>query len=423
MEQGPGWRIERRDIVLALAFAGYLAAAAPLAREAGTRLDVLAYLLLVTSALVLAARRRAPAVVLVVVTACVFAYQVRGYPHEEVAALPVLIAVYTGVRAGHRWLTLAVTGSALVVGALVSSPVGDETSRDFLERRFLIIGWVVAAGVLAEVSRQREAYVREVEERAAEAERTREETARRRAGEERLRIARELHDSLTHSISVIKVQAGVAIHLARKRGEEVPEALLAIQEASRDATRELRATLQVLRTDPMDSTESGGDEASASGLDRLDDLVERARTAGVPASVTIEGDERPLPPAVDRAAYRIIQEALTNVGRHAGPATADVRLDYGPGLVTVQIDDDGRATPDAPPVPGTGLIGMRERVTALGGRLRAEPRPGGGFTVRAELPAAGNSSNNNSNGAGAQARSDGATVPAESPADGNGSGP
>jgi signal transduction histidine kinase len=321
---------------------------------------------------------------LTVVTTCVLVYQLRGYPHEEIAAMPLFVAVYTAVRAGHWILTIAVTGSALLAGTLASSPAADETTRDFIERRFLTIGWVLAAGVLAEVLRQREAYVGEVEERAAEAERTREETARRRAGEERLRIARELHDSLTHSISVIKVQAGVAIHLARKRGEQVPDALVAIQEASRDATRELRATLDVLRAIP------GDDETAESGLDRLDDLIDRVHAAGVPATVTISGKERSLPPAVDRAAYRIIQEALTNVGRHAGPATALVRVDFRPRELTVQIDDDGRATPDAPPVPGTGLIGMRERVTTLGGRLRAEPRPGGGFTVRAELPADGN---------------------------------
>jgi signal transduction histidine kinase len=384
MDAGPGRRIDKRDVALALALAAFVTAVAPLGRAGSTGLDALAYVLLAVSALVLVARHRAPAAVLTVVTACVLVYQLRGYPHEEIAALPLLVAVYTAVRAGHWVLTIAVTGSALLAGTFASSPAADETTRDFIERRFLTIGWVVAAGVLAEVSRQREAYVREVEERAAEAERTREETARRRAGEERLRIARELHDSLTHSISVIKVQAGVAIHLARKRGEQVPDALVAIQEASRDATRELRATLEVLRTEP------GDDETAESGLDRLDDLIERVHAAGVPATVTISGDERPLPPAVDRAAYRIIQEALTNVSRHAGPATASVRVAFRPGELTVQIDDDGHATPDAPPVPGTGLIGMRERVTTLGGRLRAEPRPGGGFTVRAELPADGN---------------------------------
>jgi len=371
--------------VLALGSAVFLVVSAPHGRAGATGLDAFGYLLLVAAGLVLVLRRRAPVAVLMVVLACVLGYQLRDYP--EVAAVPVLIAVYTAVRAGRRALTVAVTGSAVVVGMLTASPAAGETVREVMERR-LPLGWIVAAGVTAEVSRQREAAVRAAEERAAEAERTREETARRRAGDERLRIARELHDSLTHSISVIKVQAGVAVHLARKRGEEVPEALLAIQEASRDATRELRATLDVLRTDMGDAA---GDEPPGSGLDRLDELVGRARAAGVPATVSVGGDERSLPAEVDRAAYRIVQEALTNVGRHAGrPAAVSVRLDYRPDGLAVQIDDDGQATPAAAPVPGTGLIGMRERVTALGGRLRAEPRPEGGFTVRAELPANGN---------------------------------
>jgi signal transduction histidine kinase len=385
MEPGRRWRPDWRDAVLALGSAVFLVVSAPHGRAGATGLDAFGYLLLVAAGLVLVLRRRAPVAVLMVVLACVLGYQLRDYP--EVAAVPVLIAVYTAVRAGRRALTVAVTGSAVVVGMLTASPAAGETVREVMERR-LPLGWIVAAGVTAEVSRQREAAVRAAEERAAEAERTREETARRRAGDERLRIARELHDSLTHSISVIKVQAGVAVHLARKRGEEVPEALLAIQEASRDATRELRATLDVLRTDLGDAA---GDESPGSGLDRLDELVGRARAAGVPATVSVGGDERSLPAEVDRAAYRIVQEALTNVGRHAGrPATVSVRLDYRPDGLAVQIDDDGQATPAAAPVPGTGLIGMRERVTALGGRLRAEPRPEGGFTVRAELPANGN---------------------------------
>jgi signal transduction histidine kinase len=156
-------------------------------------------------------------------------------------------------------------------------------------------------------------HVREVEQRADEAERTKDETAHRRAMEERLRIARELHDSLTHSISVIQVQAGVAVHLARKRGEEVPPALLAIQEAGTDAVRELRATLGVLR-----STEDG----DGSGLGQLDSLVERARTAGLPVTVTVTGTQRPLPPGVDQAAYRIVQEALT---KRCGSSCAGTR--------------------------------------------------------------------------------------------------
>jgi signal transduction histidine kinase len=221
-------------------------------------------------------------------------------------------------------------------------------------------------------------HVREAERRAEEAERTRDEAAQRRAMEERLRIARELHDSLTHSISVIQVQSGVAEHLARKRGEEVPPALLAIQEAGTDAARELRATLSVLR-----STEDG----DGSGLGQLDSLVARARAAGLPVTVTVTGAERPIPPDVDRAAYRIVQEALTNVSRHAGPAHASVGLQYTPEALTVQVDDDGTGGGARTAGPGLGLIGMRERVSALGGLLRAGPQDGGGFRVRAEFPA------------------------------------
>ena len=222
------------------------------------------------------------------------------------------------------------------------------------------------------------------------------EVARRRAVEERLRIARELHDSLTHSISVIQVQAGVAVHLSRKRGEEVPPALLAIQEAGTDATRELRATLDVLRT---------SEDGDGSGLGQLNSLVARAQAAGLPVTVTVTGAERPLPPAADQAAYRIVQEALTNVTRHAGHACATVHLHYTPEALTVQVDDDGQSAgtgsgsgtgagtgarasaASRPPGPGLGLVGMRERVSALGGQLHAGPREYGGFRVRAELPA------------------------------------
>jgi signal transduction histidine kinase len=250
-------------------------------------------------------------------------------------------------------------------------------------------------------------HLREVEQRAEEAERTRDEVARRRAVEERLRIARELHDSLTHNISVICVQSGVAVHLARKRGEEVSPALLAIQEASADAARELRTTLGVLRSD---------DDGDTSGLSHLDRLTARARASGLPVTVNVTGAKRTLPPEVDQAAYRIVQEALTNVSRHAGPASAWVHLCYTSDALEIQIDDDGagisianRTTNANGNADGTststsnanghghghghnpsnrlGLMGMRERVTALGGRLHAGPRDGGGFQVRAEIPA------------------------------------
>jgi signal transduction histidine kinase len=250
------------------------------------------------------------------------------------------------------------------------------------QRRFYAAGWVISAGVMAVAAYMWQLHVREVEQRAEEAVRTKDEAARRRAMEERLRIARDLHDSLTHSISVIQVQAGVAVHLAGKRGEQAPPSLLAIQEAATDAARELRTTLSVLRSE---------EDGEGSGLGQLNHLVGRARAAGLPVTVTVTGAERELPPDVDQAAYRIVQEALTNVSRHAGQACALVHLHYEPDALSVQVDDDGpgaRAGTDQRPAgPGLGLLGMRERVAALGGRLSAGPRDGGGFQVRAELPA------------------------------------
>jgi signal transduction histidine kinase len=248
-------------------------------------------------------------------------------------------------------------------------------------QRFYAAGWLISAGVMVVTFRMWQLHIREVEQRADEAERTKDEAAHRRAMEERLRIARELHDSLTHSISVIQVQAGVAVHLARKRGEDVPPALLAIQEAGTDAGRELRATLGVLRS-----------EEEGSGLGQLDSLVERARAAGLPVTVTVTGAERPLPLDVDQAAYRIVQEALTNVSRHAGQACASVQLHYTSQTLSIQVDDDGKGTVTSTATgtrasgPGLGLVGMRERVSALGGQLQAGPQDGG-FRVRAELPA------------------------------------
>ncbi|WP_242907808.1 sensor histidine kinase [Actinomadura terrae] len=244
-------------------------------------------------------------------------------------------------------------------------------------RRLYGAGWLISAGVMIVVARMWQLHLREVEQRAEEAERTKDEAARRRAVEERLRIARELHDSLTHSISVIQVQAGVEVHLAGKRGEEVPPALLAIQEASADAGRELRATLSVLRSN---------EEGDTSGLGQLESLVGRARTAGQQVTLTVTGARRRLAGEVDQAAYRIVQEALTNVSRHAAGSRATVQLHYRPDELIVQVENDGDVPGAASAGQGLGLIGMRERVTELGGRLETGPRGDGGFRVRAELP-------------------------------------
>ncbi|MGW6500027.1 sensor histidine kinase [Nonomuraea angiospora] len=357
------------DWAIAVGVAAALLVTGLSGQHSATSLDLLGYALLAAGGLALAARRRAPVPVLAVTGLCAAGYQAAGF---DVPAVAYLFAVYAAVRAGHRTVTVAVSLAMLAVLPLAALASGlHDTGEAFAQARgALELAWLVAAGAAGEALRQ-------AERRADEAERTREETARRRADEERLHIARELHDSLTHQISIIKVQAEVAVHVARKRGEPVPEALLAIQEAGREATRELRATLEALRDD---------DTSPPRGLDDVAELVERARTTGLDATLTIGGQRHDVPAAVDRTVYRIVQESLTNVARHAAAATASVRIDYRPDALAVRIDDDGRATPDSAPPPGVGLLGMRERVTALGGRLRAAPREEGGFSVQAELP-------------------------------------
>jgi signal transduction histidine kinase len=368
-----------RDGLLALAIAVLAVVGALSAPDEGSALDQLGYLLLLAAAGTLAVRRRYPVLVLLITSAAMLLYKLGDYPGDAIT-FPLLLALYTALRMGYRLIAVIPAAVIMVVIVVDSASGADQSSRE----TSLMAGWLVAAAVLGEVSRQRAAYVRQVEERAAEAERTREEVARRRAGEERLRIARELHDSLTHSISVIKVQAGVEVHLARKRGEQVSPALLAIQEASGDALRELRETLEVLRGAPEQG--EGGAVAAGSGLERLPELVDRARSTGLPVTLDIRGTARPLPEQTDLAAYRIVQESLANITRHSGARAARVEVLYGDGELTVRIEDDGVAHPQAPPVPGTGLLGMRERVTGLGGELRSQPRPDGGFEVAARLP-------------------------------------
>jgi len=362
-------RIGVKDWAIAAGVAAILLVTGLSGQHSGTNLDLLGYALLIAGGLALAARRRAPVPVLAVTGLCAIGYQAAGF---DVPAVAYLIAVYAAVRTGHR--TITVVASVIVLAALPLAAMASglhDTGEAFAQARGVLeLAWLIAAGAAGEALRQ-------AERRADEAERTREETARRRANEERLHIARELHDSLTHQISVITVQAEVAVHLARKRGEHVPEALLAIREAGREATRELRATLEALRDD---------DRNQSHGLDHVPELVQQARTTGLDATLTIEGHRNDVPVAVDRTAYRIVQESLTNITRHAGAATASVRIDYRPDTLAIQVDDDGKATPDTAAVPGVGLLGMRERVTALGGHLRAEPRNEGGFTVQAELP-------------------------------------
>jgi signal transduction histidine kinase len=359
------WREPLGALVLAiLAVAGTLTA--PAAERA---LNAAAFIPLLVGSAVTAVATRWPVPVLLVNVAGFVLFAAAGYPGFG-PLLPLLYAIFVAVQSGRRRPAVAAALVAAAGGFLTQSQSPDNT-----QRWSLLIGWLVAAIVAGELVRKHQAYLEEVESRADEAERTREETARRRADEERLRIARELHDSLTHSISIIKVQAGVAIHLARKRDDPIPEALLAIQEASGDAMRELRATLELLRDD--------------SGLALVERLVDGARRAGLPVTMDVDGEPRTLPAPVDRAAYRIIQEALTNITRHAGPAvSASVTLGYHEDELTVRVDDDGHGPQENGAAPGVGLTGMRERVAALGGTLHTGPGDGGGFCVSARLPLA-----------------------------------
>jgi signal transduction histidine kinase len=225
-------------------------------------------------------------------------------------------------------------------------------------------------------------WVRIRRERAAEAVRMREGEARRRASEERLRIAQELHDALGHHLSLINVQAGVALHVNEELPHEVRGALSAIKDASKEGLSELRSVLEILRQDGERAPRS-----PTSTLDRVEDLIGQARAAGLQVALSIDGTSRPLPFGVDVAAFRIVQEALTNVARHAGRAAATVRIEYGDRDLVVEVDDDGRGTTaingDG---GGKGILGMRERAAALGGELDAGPRPEGGYRVRARLP-------------------------------------
>lgn len=338
--------------------------------HSAARLEALGYVLVVASGLALAASRRAPVPALLATAICVAGYNVIGF---AVPALAYLFAVYAAVRSGHRVVTLLTSVTMLISLPLITlvSPF-EGTLQDALmqSRDVLPLAWLIAAAAAGEA-------VRQADRRADEAERTRDEMARLRANEERLHIARELHDSLTHQISIIKVQAEVAVHLARRRGEDIPEALLAIQEAGREANRELRATLETMHD---------GRNTPRHGLDHVADLVERARGAGLETTLTITGQPKAVSPAIDQAAYRIVQESLTNVARHSSAATASIQIDFRPDVLVIQVDDDGQVKPYSEPVNGFGLLGMRQRVAALGGSLRAEPRSEGGFSVHAEIP-------------------------------------
>jgi signal transduction histidine kinase len=338
-------------------------------------LDLAGYVLLTIGPVALLERRRHPATVLLVVFAATLLYVVVGYPQGAVY-LSLVVALLTTVVAGHRllgWLAVVVSwGAFLWLPAAVGHGTAPSTAG-----ALALAAWLLALIGAAEAVRSRR-------ERLVEAERTREQESERRAGEERLRIARELHDVLAHNISLINVQSGVALHLLDERPEQARAALSAINDASAEALREMRSVLGVLRR-----VDEAMPRAPAPGLAQLPELISRSATARVAVELRVEGEQRALPASVDLAGFRIVQESLTNVARHAEAASATVQVSYGRDELTVVVEDDGRGAAPAPARDGgNGIAGMRERAAALGGELEAGPRVGGGFCVRARLPIA-----------------------------------
>ena len=327
--------------------------------------------------LVLAWRHRWPVAVLGVSVAAATIYTLLGYVNGAVLVAP-MIALYTvaaqpGVRraVAYGLGTLAVLGSA----SIAVNPFG------WFGGGVEILPFMVAVVVVAGIAMaNRRAYVASIQDRA-------EQDARRRIDEERLRIARELHDVVAHTMATINVQAGVAAHVLSSRPEAAAESLQAIKAASKEGLKELRAILNVLRqADDADPTQP------TPGTAQLETLIAGARQAGLETTFTVTGEQVPLAAAVDLAAYRIVQESLTNAIRHAGPATAAVSLGYHHDELRIDVTDTGRGqsvSAAAGQSGGHGLAGMRERAAAVGGTVETGPGPGGGFRVAARLPFGG----------------------------------
>jgi signal transduction histidine kinase len=398
-------RTVHRDVLLAAGVLALQCAMAALLPADGHRPDGPGWALLVVSALVLVARRRAPMVVMLVIIAAVAPYH--GMNNLHPAVIPAsLVALYSLAVAGPPLRTFPTVAVAIgIMAAVMSTTPRQHAASDMLRSG----GWVLAMALVGEAVRIHRKYVAAIVERAERAERTREEEAARRVAEERLRIARDLHDLLAHSITLIGVQTSVAAHVLvadpdRLDRTAIAGALDGIAGTCRDARAELRATLQVLRGDD--------ERGPLPGLAGVAGLARSAEAAGARVELTVEADG--VPPAIGAAAYRIVQEALTNAVRHSGGTRVRVGvvLDGDGGALRIAVSDDGPcaeeppqqdtkwrpwravaprppAEPEPAPAVGYGLIGMRERVRSVGGTLTAGPRPEGGFAVAAVLPLAG----------------------------------
>ncbi len=366
-------------------------------------LNPLAYVLGAILALPVLFRRKWPLQVLIACTVLLFIYYSAGH-RRNISPAPLLsLPLYDAALAGYLAVAIVIPAVYMTIGLFVVGATTHPKPIDLVNDFLPSVVVLALAIMLGDTVRSRRALAAETADRLRLAEEEREAETARRLAEERLRIARELHDTVAHSMATITVQAGSALRLPDgSHSPAVRAALTAIRETSKSALADIRVTLGQLRGNGTGADASQGNtaqvdaaEAAAGGLDRLPALSEAVRAAGAPVSVAIEGAQVPLEPGVDHAAYRILQESLTNVLRHAGPqASATVRLSYQPDALTIEVTDDGpgpapelNGTPSAhPPAGGHGLTGMAERAAAVGGQLTAGPRPDGGFEVLATLP-------------------------------------
>ena len=352
--------------------------------------DLVAVLIMLAQTIPLAWRRRAPVLVLVVLTAAELTNLLLRYP-PTLAGIGAAVALYT--VAVHSTLARSLTVAfayglyGVVYGILFERWYDDVTWQDWVTSYALL----AAAWGLGELQRRRRLATAHLEQLNAQLQRERDLKARWAVAEERARIARELHDVVAHSVSVMVVQAGAARRLVDGDPAQARQALTSIESTGRQALAEMRRLLGVMRHDGEARPEEAADAlAPQPGLADLDALVSRARDAGLEVELQVEGAPRPLAAGVDLSAYRIVQEALTNCLKHAGAAKAIVHLCYGREDLELQVLDDGRGVVGLRDADrengGHGLIGMRERVAVFGGNLDVGPRPGGGFKVDARLP-------------------------------------
>jgi signal transduction histidine kinase len=353
---------------------------------------VAAYLFALLIAAALPVRHRAPLGVLLASVLLLIAYHALGSPGIS-PVIPLAIPLYAAAVAGHlRW---AATAAAAALTAAELFPVLQDhqpisgSIATLLPQAALLASLIM----LGETVRSRRALTKEAQHTARRAVLEREREANRRVTEERLRIARELHDVLAHTLAGAAIQASVAAETLTDDPATSREALKAVRAAYREARAELAATVGVLRAAPTRADGRAADRSPVPGLAQLDTLLETARSAGLQVAVTRQGEPRDLPPAVDMTAYRIVQESLTNVVQHADAQTVKVELTYRPTEIIVSIVDNGSAPVErgrqrAGGDDGFGILGMRERATALGGRLTVGRRPEGGFQVAANLPSA-----------------------------------